>query len=45
MDTNSTNSEEEKILYKDLSYKVVGLQCEFIQNLVLVFLKKFMRML
>ena len=36
---------EEKILYKDLSYKIVGWQFRCVKNRVLVFLKRFMKML
>lgn len=35
---------EERILYKELSYKIVGWQCRRIPNSGMVFLKEFMKM-
>jgi GxxExxY protein len=40
MDTNDTNSEEKVLLYKDLSYKIVGLSMQAHNELGFGFLEK-----
>ena len=40
MDTNDTNSEENVLLYKDLSYKIVGLAMQAHNELGFGFLEK-----